>query len=160
MAVQLSSQTTLLHKFNTDLELLLGLLNHSWSGISTVFHPIQGFSPRLIAGLLLSNITGNAPYPDDSASSVSLVPMLRKEPFSAYTSSYLKEYLNSSRSLADLLPPNLWSDCCVPTCCFPLLRGWSFALSTAVMFPVTLCMAATFACFSFLLGAHQNGKAD
>lgn len=34
----------------TDLELVLGLLNHCSSGISTVFHPIWGFSPHLIAG--------------------------------------------------------------------------------------------------------------
>lgn len=39
------------------------------------------FLPILLLELLLSNITGNAPYPDDSASSVLLVPMLRKEPF-------------------------------------------------------------------------------
>ncbi|KAF2983726.1 hypothetical protein EK904_003783 [Melospiza melodia maxima] len=30
----------------------------------------------------------------------------------------------------------------------------------AVTFPVTLCMADTFACFSFGVGTQQNGKAD
>lgn len=159
IAVQLSSHTTFLQKFNTDW---LGI--SAWTPKSLLKWDINCLPPYM--GLFSASYCWSCS--SQTWQGMHLILMIQPLLFhwcqwlgkSPSLLIPLPTLRNISILLADMLPPNLWSDCCVTTCCFPLLRGWSSALSTAVTFPVTLCMAATFACFSFLVGAHRNGKAD
>lgn len=79
--------------------------------------------------------------------------MHRKELLSARASSYLREHLkSSSRSLTDLLPHNLWGDCCDPYFSVPFIVQLQLSSQRCGRFPyVTLCMAAVFAGFSVLV---------
>lgn len=162
MTVQLSSQTTSLHEFNTDW---LGV--SAWTPKSLLKWDINCLPPY--TGLFSPSYCWSCS--SQTLQGMHLIQMIQPLLF------HWCQCLGKSPS--PLIPlPTLRNISILPevllTCCsqiseaiaVSLLAGFlccvaeALLFSTAVTFPVTLCMADTFACFSFLVGAHQNRKAD